>query len=175
MPAIFAFKCSCCGKVHEGSPSIAFDAPWHYAGLLDREKGSIAKLSSDFCQITNGDGADDYFIRTILEIPIDGVTEPFTWGVWVSLSAQSFARYRETYDSPAAGEGFFGWLCNRLPGYPDTIALPTDVAVQLGGARPILRLHQSHGAAENQLAIDQREGISVARAQEIAEQALHAN
>ncbi|MGR8981899.1 MAG: DUF2199 domain-containing protein, partial [Gammaproteobacteria bacterium] len=114
-----------------------------------------------------------YFIRTILEIPIHGIEEPFTWGVWVSLSEKSYARYVETYDNPVEGDGFFGWLCNRLPCYPDTLALATDVHVQLGGMRPTLHLH--HGDAdEHPLVIDQRQGISIARAQEIAELISHA-
>lgn len=56
MAAIFAFKCSCCGDIHEGSPSIAFRAPDHYASLSDEQKMSIGKLSDDFCTITHGDG-----------------------------------------------------------------------------------------------------------------------
>jgi len=132
----------------------------------------MGKLGSDLCLIKHNEGTD-YFIRTILEIPIHGIEEPFTWGVWVSLSEKSYARYAETYDNPVEGDGFFGWLCNRLPSYPDTLALATDVHVQLGGLRPTLHLH--HGDAdEHPLVIDQRQGISIARAQEIAELISHA-
>ena len=171
MPAIFAFTCTCCGKVHEGSPSFAYDAPWQYSTLSDEQKKTIGKLSSDICTINHEEGTD-HFVRTILEVPIHGVTEPFTWGVWVSLSEKSFTRYVETYDDPVEGEGFFGWLCNQLPYYPETNALAADVIVQVGGIRPTLRLH--HGSEENhQLITDQRDGITVARAQEIAEYVAH--
>jgi hypothetical protein len=171
MAAIFAFTCSCCGKVHEGSPSFSFDAPWQYSSLSEEQKASMGRLSSDFCTITDGDETD-YFIRTILEIPIHGVAEPFTWGVWVSLSERSFRRYVETYDDPVEGEGFFGWVCNKLPVYSYENALATDVVVQTGGLRPKLHLH--HGSADDeQIVIDQLNGISVARAQELAERAQH--
>ena len=171
MAAIFAFTCTCCGNVHEGSPSFAFEAPGQYSSLSEEQKKLMGKLSDDFCTITHEDGTD-YFIRTVLEIPIHGVLEPFTWGVWVSLSEESFSRYVETYDRPVEGEGFFGWLCNRPSVYPHGGSLATDVVVQVGGLRPKLRLH--HGSAsDEQLVVDQQQGISIARAQELAERALH--
>jgi len=172
MPAIFAFTCTCCGKIHEGSPSFAFNAPDHYANLTEEKKGAIGKLSSDFCTITHEDRTD-YFIRTVLEIPIHGVEEPFTWGVWVSLSKKSFDRYVDTYDSPVDGEGFFGWLCNAIPNYPNgPSSRPTDVIVQLNRQRPKLVLHRAE-QEEDPLVVDQHEGITVERAQWLAEQAMH--
>ncbi|WP_420714867.1 DUF2199 domain-containing protein [Roseateles sp. SL47] len=63
---------------------------------------------------------------------------------------------------------FFGYLCNNLPGYPDTIPLAADVQVQLGNERPKLRLHHSK-ADDHPLVLDQMHGITVARAQELAE------
>jgi hypothetical protein len=132
----------------------------------------MAKLSSDLCTITEHDGTD-YFIRTVLEVPIRGAADPFTWGVWVSLSEKSFNRYVETYDNPVEGDGFFGWLCNRLPHYSETIGLATDVRVQPGGMRPTVHLHQGGSSTAHQLVIDQREGIDVSKAQELAEHVTH--
>lgn len=172
MGAIFAFKCSCCGAMHEGSPSFAFDAPYQYSGLSAEEKQSLARINSDLCTITH-EGHTDYFIRTILEVPIHGVEEPFTWGIWVSLSEKSFARYVETYDDPDDDDVFFGWVCNIIPWYPKPEgALPSDVRVQLGGKRPVVVLHCSDGD-EHPLVVDQREGISVEKAQRIAEHLRH--
>ncbi|TFZ07657.1 DUF2199 domain-containing protein [Ramlibacter humi] len=171
MAAIFAFKCSCCGKVHEGSPSYAFKAPDHYASLSEEQKAAMGRINTDLCTVTRGEGTD-YFIRTVLEIPIHGVAEPFTWGVWVSLSEKSFKRYVETYDEPVEGDGFFGWVCNAIPWYPPAEPLATDVAVQLGGKRPLLFLHHG-GSDDHPLIVDQRRGISVAKAQEIAEFLQH--
>ena len=171
MAAIFAFKCTCCGEVHEGSPSIGFRAPDYYANLSDSQKTAMGKLSSDFCIITSDEGVD-YFVRAMLEVPIHGVEEPFLWGVWVSLSKTSFDRYRETYKDPRPGETFFGWVCNELAVYPHSSSRPADVVVQADNQRPKVFLH--HGDPEDdQLVIDQMQGISVARAQELVEQALH--
>ena len=171
MAAIFAFKCSCCGEVHEGSPSFAFRAPDPYASLSDEQKASIATLTDDFCTITHDEGTDR-FIRAVLEIPIHGAEEPFLLGVWVSLSEKSFNRYRDTYDEPAAGEGFFGWVCNRIHLYPYDNSRPSDVFVQPSGQRPKVVLHRGD-PEDDPLVIDQVNGISVARAQELAERAMH--
>ena len=171
MAAIFAFRCSRCGDVHEGSPSIAFSAPDHYASLTDEQKATLGKLSSDFCTITHERGTD-YFIRAVLEVPIHGIEEPFLWGVWVSLSEKSFRRYYDTYDDPVEGDGFFGWLCNAPSVYPHEGSRPADVSVQLGGRRPKVVLHRS-GAETDQFVLDQIHGISVARAQELAERLRH--
>ena len=171
MAAIFAFKCTCCGEIHEGSPSIAFRAPDHYAGLSEEQKSSLGKLSSDFCVITHDEGTD-YFVRAVLEVPIHGVEDPFLWGIWVSLSKKSFDRYSETYEDPVAGEGFFGWMCNEIPVYPYSASRAADVVVRAGKQRPKVVLHRGD-PEDDQLVIDQVEGISVARAQELAERALH--
>lgn len=171
MAAIFAFKCSCCGDIHEGSPSMAFRAPDHYASLSDEQKMSIGKLSGDFCTINHGDGTD-YFVRAVLEVPIHGIEEPFLWGVWVSLSQKSFERYYEMYENPVEGEGFFGWVCNDINVYPYSSSRPADVVVQVDNQRPKVILHKGD-PEDDQLVIDQNEGISVVRAQELAEKALH--
>lgn len=170
MAAIFAFRCKRCNAVHEGSPSFAFRAPDQYACLSEAQRAAMGKLSDDFCTITHDEGTD-HFVRAVLEVPIDGIEEPFLWGVWVSLSQKSFDRYRETFDDPVEGEGFFGWVCNDIPVYPSSSPRSADVIVQAGNQRPKVRLH---GREEHDpLVIDQRHGISVARAQDLAERVRH--
>ncbi len=173
MAAIFAFKCRSCGEVHEGSPSFAFPAPDPYVSLSEEEKASMATLDSDICTITHDEGTD-LFIRAVLEIPIHGAADPFLWGLWVSVSQKSFERYLETYNDPVEGDGFFGWVCNRIGLYPYPHSRPADVRIQLGGHRPTVVLHRADDEEEDDpLVIDQVNGISVARAQELAERAMH--
>ncbi|MGE3104773.1 MAG: DUF2199 domain-containing protein [Lysobacterales bacterium] len=172
MTAIFAFTCSCCGKVHEGSPSFGFRAPDPYTWLTEEQKASVASLSADFCTIEH-DGETDRFVRAVLEVPIHGIAEPFLWGVWVSLSEQSFERYRSTYNDPVEGETFFGWVCNSIALYPYPKHRPSDVIVRSGRARPKVRLHRGD-PEDDPLVIDQVSGISVLRAQHLAERAMHA-
>jgi hypothetical protein len=169
MTKIFSFVCSCCGKTHEGSPSYAFNAPAPYLEQSEdvKEKG---KLGTDLCTYEDEDG-HHYFIRVILEIPIHGILEPFTWGVWASVSETSLNHYVENYDTPSLEHGYFGYLCNYLPFYENTYALASDLNVQLGGSRPVMSLHE----AAHPLVTDFINGITVARAQEIAEFCNHKN
>lgn len=167
MSAIFSFICSCCGNVHDGSPSFAFKAPDPYLEQPDAVK-EAGKLASDLCYYEDEEGYH-YFIRVVLEIPIHGIQEPFMWGIWVSVSEKSFNHYFETYDSPSLEYGYFGYISNYLPFYKNTYALASDVNVQLGGSRPKLNLHET----EHELVSDYRQGISIEKAQEIAELCMH--
>jgi hypothetical protein len=169
MAAIFAFKCSCCAEVHEGAPSFGFDAPMYYSELTEAERAAKAKLGSDLCTIDHEEGTD-YFARVCLEVPIHGHEDPFLWGIWVSLSEQSFQRYRDTWDEPVESDAYFGWFSNRLPVYPDTVNLKTRVRPRGDGMRAALELEE----CDHPLSVDVHQGISVARAQEIAEQVMHA-
>jgi hypothetical protein len=165
--AIFSFKCACCGSTHEGSPSFGYPepAPW-LAQTKDVQKAG--RLSSDLCTYANADGAH-YFIRGCIEIPIHGVEEPYLWGVWVSLSQKNYNRYVETFNAAVTSDRYFGWLCNRLPFYPDTHSLKTEVAPRDGKQRPLIILEPT----EHPLSMDFQNGISIARAQEIAEICMH--
>jgi hypothetical protein len=167
MAAIFSFKCQCCGDVHEGSPSFGFKAPDPY---LEQPQAvqAAGSLESDTCTYTDEDGPH-FFIRVILEVPIHGVTEPFLWGVWVSLSEVNYRRYLETWDAPDPNDCYFGWLCNYLPYYDNTFALKTQVHPSADGARPTIELEM----CEHPLALDFHHGISVEKAQRIGERCMH--
>lgn len=167
MAAIFSFKCSLCGEVHEGSPSIGFRAPDPYLEQ-SKEVQEAGELGSDLCWYQDDDGMH-YFIRVCLEIPIHGVAEPFLWGVWVSLSKANFDRYVETCDSPDINDCYFGWLCNYFPYYEKTYALKTQVHPRPGGIRPYIELEES----DHPLCVDFHQGLSIEKAQEIAEISMH--
>jgi hypothetical protein len=167
MGAIFSFKCSCCGEIHEGSPSFGFRAPNSYLDQTE-EVQNAGSLGTDLCNYEDEDGVH-HFIRVCLEVPIHGVDDPFTWGVWVSLSEKSFSRYVDTYDNPDTSDRYFGWLCNHLPYYENTYALKAHVHPRKGGTRPFIVLEKT----THTLSVDFHEGISISRAQEIAEAAMH--
>lgn len=167
MSGIFAFKCSQCGKVHEGSPSYSFNAPAPFNEQTE-EVRARGFLNSDLCTYEDEDGPH-HFIRVCLEVPIHGVSEPFLWGVWVSLSKESFDHYVATFDDPEPHATYFGWFCNYLPYYENTYALKTTVRPQSSGQRPLIELEEG----DHPLMVDFHQGISVAKAQAIAEALLH--
>ena len=55
----------------------------------------------------------------------------------------------------------FGWLSNRLPDYPDTLNLRTDVWPQDGNKRPLVTIQSAH--AEHPLYVEQQQGITPTR------------
>jgi len=178
-PKTFEFQCSDCGDIHRGSPSFGYEKPTFYFEVPESDREARIKISSDFCSIMPAkddlESDTQYFIRATLDVPIEGVNDPFLWGVWVSQSKENFDRYYETYDEDQSGDGSFGWLSINLPSYNlkppgqplDNLAC--DVEWLLSGDRPKIWLHE----CDHQLYIDQRDGISWERAIEIAKIAMH--
>lgn len=167
MAGIFCFTCSCCGKLHEGSPSFGFKFPDPLLGQTTEIKENV-KAGEDLCFYADEDGMH-YFARVVLNIPIHGVSEPFTWGIWVSLSKDSYEHYVKTWNEPDTSNAYFGWVCSKLPYYQNTYSLATDVHQQAEGKRSYLCLHE----IENELYNDFKNGISIEKAQKIAEIAMH--
>ncbi len=167
MAAIFSFKCSLCGKIHEGSPSFAFQAPDPYLQQSPEIK-EAGYLTGDLCEYEDEDGMH-HFVRVCLEVPIHGVSEPFLWGVRVSLSEKNFRRYIETYDNPDPNDRCFGWFCNRLPYCPVSYSLKAEVHPCTGGERLFIVLENT----DHPLSVDFHQGISIQKAQEIAEAMAH--
>jgi hypothetical protein len=117
-------------------------------------------LDADTCIVD-----DEYYCaRGCLEIPVHGETEPFVWGVWVSLSQSSFAMFRSSLDRPARANlgSFFGWLSADLPLYPRTENLKTRLHLR-DGIRPYIELEPT----DHPLAVEQRSGMLVDRVAEI--------
>ena len=130
-------------------------------------------MSRDLCVWTDPDGQRNYFIRGVLEIPVLETGDCFAFGVWSSLSAESFDRVFELWDDPRRTDepAYFGWLSNSLPGYPETLNLPVDVITAALELRPTIVLHEG----DHPLIREQREGITMERVREIAELGFHMN
>lgn len=161
------FECSCCGEWHAELP-MAFhaEAPVYWTPELAGAPG--CELTSDQCVIHG----EHFFVRGLIELPVVDTGEMFAWGVWVSLSAQSFEHVSERWyvEGRERDEPYFGWLSSALPYEPATVNLKTNVHSRPVGARPFIELEPT----DHPLAVEQRDGITQARVRQIAEQALHA-
>lgn len=127
-------------------------APELWFSVPEAEREARVELSSDQCVI---DGDDS-----------------FVWLAWVSLSEANFVRSCELWESEGreAEPACFGWLQSALPGYaPGTLSLKTNVQTMPLGQRPLITLEPTN----HPLAVEQREGITMARVQQIAEAAFH--
>lgn len=164
------FRCGTCQGEHDiDDISFGAEAPVQWELLAEEErKGS--ELGSDQCIIRSNDGPH-FFVRAGLEIPIKGTQQQFTWGVWVSLSERSFAEMCDHWTDPARTETgpYFGWLCTRIPGYPDSMFLKTTVHQRAVGLRPFVELE----ATAHPLSRDQQFGIAQGRIHEIVSLLVH--
>ncbi|MGH6946441.1 MAG: DUF2199 domain-containing protein [Kiloniellales bacterium] len=154
----FSFVCPKCGDKHEGSPSIGFASPHGWDESFRAKDPESYKLTEDLCIIDS-----DRFIRCILEVPILEAAQPFLWGVWVSQSQENFRLYAETFES-SPERVTFGYLCNRIPEYADTLNLHMHVHWQSNNQRPWLEIEP----AEHRLYYDWKDGIAWDRAMELA-------
>jgi hypothetical protein len=148
------FDCAGCGRRHDEMP-LSFHAPapavWSdsLAGRPDCE------LTSDVCVIHG----EHFFVRGLIEVPLLGRDEHFEWGVWVSLSEDSFWRMADAWDTPGreAAAPVFGWLSTELPTFSEsTLNLKTMVHTQPVGLRPLIQVEPT----EHPLAVEQRDGLA---------------
>jgi hypothetical protein len=162
----YRWTCACCNQQHDSLPlDYGFEAPDYWVELSEEEKKRLGRLTPDICTIRHEDGRH-IFIRGCVEIPIIGCEEQLVWGVWVSVSEQSFARILELWNI-AVGDDEpprFGWLCNRIRGYPDTLHLSANIRLRNDGVRPAIELHRS----EHPLFLEQQNGIPLSRVEELA-------
>ena len=163
----FEFRCSSCSEMHRGMPNFGADTPLSYYEIPAEQRDARCRLGRDDCVIDE----TWYFVRGCIELPVHGESEPFVWGVWVSLSEASFRKWLECVNAEHRSHigPFFGWLNAWLKPYPDTMNLKTRVHLRDHGVRPSIELEPT----EHPLAVEQRAGISVARVSEIYAQMVH--
>ncbi len=163
-----SYTCTRCGTTHDGLPfSYAAPAPDNWQAMSAGDRSRRAVLSEEQCII------DDrhFFVRGRIQIPVHDAPDPFEWGVWVSLSQAKFQLITDLWTQPGreAEPPYFGWLSTGLPYGRPTVNLKTMVHTQPVGERPLIELEPT----DHPLAVEQREGISLTRVQEIAELVLH--
>lgn len=163
------YTCGFCGEHHDDLPlSYRTKAPVYWSSALEGDPDS--GLDEELCVIKG----EHFFVQGNLDIPIIGAgNETFTWGVWVSLSPDSFARTVELWTEPGreSEPPYFGWLSTELPVYApqSTVNLKTRVVTQPVGTRPLIHLELS----DHPLSVEQHNGITRERIEEIAQLVLH--
>jgi len=161
------FECHTCGEWHGELPfGYGAQAPAYWSEDVARDPRS--QLGEEQCVIEG----EHFFVRGRVCLPVEGAEERFEWGVWISLSEESFLRMSELWEQRGREDEppMFGWLSSDLPNYePSTLNLATMVYTQPVGTRPLIELE----ACQHPLSVEQRNGISLARVQEFAETLLH--
>ena len=168
----YVWTCRDCGKQHRGLPlDHAYRAPDDWFRLPENEREQrtdFDHLDTDTCCIDRR----DFFVRGVIEIPIIGMNEIFRWGVWSSLSKDSFKRVLELWDAEViADPPYLGSLSNELPLslYPSTLNLKLLIHLTTDGTRPRFEIEPT----DHPLALEQRNGITTARVEEFAALSKH--
>jgi hypothetical protein len=164
------YTCSCCGKVHEEWPALAYDSPTSYNVLSEKVKSEIGELSSDFCIVRHPEQIDR-FIRGNLTLHVIDHCENLEYGLWVSLSEISFENYSAYFNNPNHETQYFGWLSNDIPDYNIIKDIPTTVYTRLGNQRPEIIPHKDF---DHPLVYDYYNGITKAEAEKRIREMLEA-
>lgn len=162
------YTCSQCGDTHQGLPfAYGSPAPDFWYSIPAAERATRGALGGENCEVDH----QHFFVRGIIVLPVLDSNTDFAWGVWVSLSRTSYERTLDLWRHPGreSEPPYFGWLQTRLPYQPETVNLKTLVHTRPVGERPLIQLEPT----DHPLAVEQREGITLARVHEIAEQMLH--
>jgi hypothetical protein len=155
------YKCTSCGKWHEGPPALTWERPFHFFAVPEPERARRCVLTRETCVIDD----EAFYVHACLEVPVQGTADIISFDTWVSLSKVSFARFCELLSvERRAHEGpFFAWLCDPIPTYPDTGPLKTRVHLRNHGRRPFVELERT----DHPLAVEQRTGASTRRVQQL--------
>jgi hypothetical protein len=160
------FTCSVCGEAHAGETrDIRMDLP-HRIYLLDEDERERRSWVGEDSAVLHGDDGERFFVRALLELPIDGEDAYFGYGAWIEVSADDFETLRELWHDEEGwrSEPFAGTLANELSPYAFTEGLPVRLRLRDVRLLPLAELDD----ADHELVRAQRRGISPHRAHELA-------
>ncbi len=160
-------ECNVCHKVHRNvAKLLGPKAPDDWMTVHPGERLE-AELTPDIC-ILPCNGQTRHFIRGHLQLPVDESDfGTFVWSVWVELDEASMAQVAHAWNDPnrAAMPPLLGLLATELPYEQSTKGLPVSVHTRDLGQVPLLMLYPG---TQHSLACEQRDGIAVHRAAELA-------
>jgi hypothetical protein len=160
------WRCRTCDKPHHEMFNLDAFAPWHWGDPIDPEPNGALRmdgyfLSEDFCVIAG----EHFFVRGVMDIPVEGSAQPFGIGCWSTLSRANFETYVDGFDGEdaEADHPWTGWLSLSMEPFPPAINEPCWVTPRSGRRRPAISMINQ----EHPLAAAQRDGIGVERLLEI--------
>jgi hypothetical protein len=161
-----SFTCTVCGESHAGETrDIRLGLPQPIFLLDELERRRRAYVEDDFA-ILHAESGDRYYVRALLELPVEGEDGYFGYGAWVEVSQEDVAALGELWHDEAGwrSEPFRGTLANELHPYAFTEGLSVQVRLRDVQLLPLVELDD----ANHELVRAQRNGISSHRAHELA-------
>jgi len=157
------WRCRTCELEHSGIVDLGMSSPSVWKGEENIQPNSDLSLdgdflSEDFC-IING---ENYIVRGVLNITVEGLDKDFGFGVWSSLSKDNFEKYVAGFDDGIDAEGppWSSWFCSHLGYFGKTVGEKAWVTAQPNRQRPHITLMdeasvlgkvQRHGMAASTL------------------------
>ena len=157
------FACAVCGETHSGETrDIRMNLPEAIHELGEDERDLRVRLTEDTAVL---DG-ERWFVRGLLELPIEDEDGYFGYGVWVEVSEPDFAALGELWHDEDGWrqDPFPGTLANELVPHEGTLGLPLRLRLRDVRLLPLVELDD----AEHELVAEQREGLSRHRVHELA-------
>jgi len=166
---VHSFRCTRCGAEHSGVSLVwGPNAPSVVLPIPRADWPSRVSLSGDDCVVDR----TTYLVRGCLDLPIRSTSDVFRWLVWVRVDRVGYrytmSPWRRLFrlrHPPYAGE-----LDTALPYDSPTSSLPVEVRDAGPGYRPAVAVANPR----HPLALEQRDGIPLERAYELAGIMLHA-
>src|SRR5918994_647663 len=160
------FTCAVCGETHAGETrDIRLGLPQPIFLLDEDERERRAYVEEDFA-VLRGENGDRYFVRALLELPIDGEDGYFGYGSWIEVSEADAVELGELWNDEQGqwSRSFSGTLANELSPYAFTEGLPVNIRLREVQLLPLVDLEDG----EHELVRAQRQGISAHRAHQLA-------
>jgi hypothetical protein len=157
------YTCAVCGETHSGETrDIRMTLPEAIHALEEDERRARAALTEDSAVL---DG-ERWFVRGLLELPIEDEEGYFGYGVWVEVSEADFAALAELWHDEDGWrqEPFAGTLANELVPHEGTLGLPLRLRLRDVSLLPLVELDD----AEHELVEEQRHGLTSHRLHELA-------
>lgn len=161
-----AFTCEVCGETHAGETrDIRMGLPQPIFLLDEPEREERSRVGDDSAVLRDRKG-ERFFVRALLELPIDGEDGYFGYGAWVEVSQEDFATLGEVWDDEDGWRAgpFAGTLANELSPYAFTEGLPVRIRLRDVELLPVVELEE----VDHELVRAQRRGISPHRAHQLA-------
>ncbi|MGZ8782804.1 MAG: DUF2199 domain-containing protein [Gaiellaceae bacterium] len=161
-----SFACEVCGATHAGETrDIRMGLPQPIFLLDEEERRRRARVDEDFA-ILEADSGDRFFVRALLELPVEGEDGYFGYCAWIEVSATDAAELVELWadEQGSQAEPFAGTLANELSPYAFTEGLAVQIRLRDVKLLPLVELAD----ANHELVRAQRQGISRHRAHDLA-------
>jgi hypothetical protein len=161
-----SFTCDTCGQTHSGEVRdirMSLPEPIFFLDEVDREER--AWVGDDSAVLRRAEG-NRFFVRGLLELPIEGEEGYFGYGSWIEVSQEDFEALRELWHDHDGWRSppFAGTLANELAPYFGTIGLPLQIRLRQVQLLPAVELDDTN----HELVRAQQHGISRHRAHELA-------